>query len=382
MHSPTEVYPMTPTHSPLFSGLRSILICVLLTSVTGCKEQQPTAAVIRPIKAAVAKPSSGQRITTYSGAIRARIETSLGFRVGGKIIERLVNTGDQVIKDQVIARLDPVDLKLSEQSARANVLAAQTRLTVAHDSLNRAKALYPKGFIAKAAVDQRQLEADAAKSALEAAETQASQAANATEYAELKSDKEGVITAVLAEPGQVAAAGTPIVRLSQSGGVEAAIAVPEQDVARLSVGQSVTVGLWAVPEIKAEGRIREIAGAADPASRTYAVRVMVDSPPAAMRLGMTSVVSIAYSDAQPGVIVPLAALTGREGDMAVFVVDLSAGVVRRRTVSVSGIEADAARIGSGLSGGETVVAAGVQFLGDGQKVRLTGEPTSTASIER
>ena len=260
------------SHQRHSSVVRLALVAALFLCVAACKEQPETATVIRPVKTVVAAQSSGQRLTTYSGVIRARIETALSFRVSGKIVERLVNTGDRVARDQVIARLDAVDLKLSEQSARANVSAAKTRLTVAREALDRAKTLYPKGFIAKAAVDQRQLEADAAQSALDAAESQASQAGNATNYAELKSDKDGVVTAVVAEPGQVVGAGTPIVKLSEAGDVEAAIAIPEHDVARLSVGQPVTVGLWAAPDVKAQGRIREISGAADPASRTYAVR--------------------------------------------------------------------------------------------------------------
>jgi membrane fusion protein, multidrug efflux system len=370
------------SHQRHSSALRIALAAVLFLCVSGCKEQPETAAVIRPVKTVVAAQSSGQRLTTYSGVIRARIETALSFRVTGKIIERLVNTGDHVAKDQVIARLDAIDLKLSEQSARANVSAAKTRLSVAQESLDRATTLYPKGFIAKAAVDQRQLETDAAKSALDAAESQASQAGNATNYAELKSDKEGVVTAVAAEPGQVVGAGTPIVRLSEAGEIEAAIAIPEHDVARLTVGQPVSVGLWSAPEVKAQGRIREISGAADPASRTYAVRITIDAPPPSMRLGMTAAVSIAYAETQPSVIAPLAALTGKDNDMAVFVVDRAAGTVSRRPVVIGGLDSDFARIASGLQAGEIIVSAGVQFLSDGQKVRVSGDRPTTATIER
>lgn len=347
--------------------------CSLLLALAGCEERhENAAAVIRPVKVVEAVASSGQRLTSYSGVIRARIETALGFRVGGKIVERLVNTGDHVARDQVIARLDAMDLKLGEQSARATVAAAETRLKVAHEALDRAKTLYPKGFIAKAVVDQRQLEADAAKSALEAAESAAHQAANASDYAELKADREGVVTAVLAESGQVAGSGTPIITLAHTGDMEAAIAVPEQDVARLAIGQTVTIALWAEPDVKTQGRIREISGAADAASRTYAVRIAIDAPPPSMRLGMTAIVAIAYAQSEPAIAAPLTALTGKGGDMAVFVLDPAAGVVRRRPVTVSGVDADAARITSGLQAGELVVSAGVQLLSDGQPARPAG----------
>jgi multidrug efflux system membrane fusion protein len=364
------------------SFIRILALAAVSLAFAACKEQQEKAAAPRPVKTVTIAQSSGRRLTTYSGVVRPRIETALGFRISGKIVERLVNTGDQASKNQVIARLDAVDLKLSQQSALANVAAAQTRLSVARDSLQRAKKLYPKGFIAKAAVDQRQLEADAARSALNAAESQARQAANATGYAELKSDKEGVVTAVLAEPGQVVAAGTPVVKLAQLGDIEAAVSIPEQDVVRLTVGQPVTIGLWAAPGLETKGRIREISAAADAASRTYAIRVTIDSPPPVMRLGMTVTATIAYSESRPSIIAPLAALTGKGRDMAVFVVDAASATVSRRPVAVSGIEDGAARIASGLRPGEIIVAAGVQFLSDGQKVRLTGDKLNTAAIER
>ena len=208
-----------------------------LLLLAGCKEEKPVEQVIRPVKAMIVSEQAAERSRTFSGSVRARIESPLGFRVAGKITERLVNIGDEVKVGQVIARLDETDLKLSESSARSAVDSARTRLDVARDALNRAKALLPNGYIPKATVDQRQLEFDAAKASLESAEAQARQATNATSYAALTSDKAGIVTAVSAEPGQVIAAGAPVVMLAETGAIEVALSVPEQEVTHLKPGQ-------------------------------------------------------------------------------------------------------------------------------------------------
>lgn len=355
------------------------LALVLAAALGGCKEEKPVAEVIRPVKAVVVEAKAPERSRTFSGTVRARIESPLGFRVAGKITERLVGVGDSIAVGQVIARLDQVDLKLSEDSARAAVASARTRLDVARDALGRAKALLPDGYIPKATVDQRQLEFDAAKAALEAAEAQSRQAGNATSYAALASDKAGIVTAVEAEPGQVVAAGAPIVMLAEAGQVEVALGVPEQDVAHLAAGQPVALRLWANDDIRAEGRIREIGGQADTASRTYSVRVAVTNPPAAMRLGMTASATLGLGREASHVVVPLTALTQVDGRDAVFVADRASETVAPRFVETLGVGEGGVKLKSGVTAGEVVVTGGVQFLTPGLKVRLPKDIQRTAS---
>lgn len=335
--------------------------------------------IIRPVKAVVVQEQSPERNRTFSGSIRARVESPLGFRVTGKITERLVDVGDVVKVGQVIARLDETDFKLSENSARAAVLSARTRLDVARDALQRAQTLLPKGFIPKATVDQRQLETDAAKSSLEAAEAQARQAENATRYAVLTSDKAGTVTAVRAEPGQVIASGSPVVTLAEAGEIELALSVPEQDVTQLKIGQPAALRLWADAEIRAEGRIREIAGQADAASRTYSVRVAVLNPPPALRLGMTATANLSLGTETPHVTIPVTALTQVEGRDAVFIADRATETVAPRFVETAGIGPDAVKLRSGLKAGDVVVTGGVQFLNPGLKVRLPKDVMQTAA---
>jgi multidrug efflux system membrane fusion protein len=305
--------------------------------------------------------------------VRPRIESAIGFRVAGKIVERFVNVGDSVDVDQVIARLDDADLKLAANSAKAAVASALSRRNVASDNLERGKALLPKAIISQAAYDTRRNEMDAAVSALDSAEAQLRQATNAVGYGMLKADKAGTVTAVMGEPGQVVSAGQTVITLAHAGETEIAVSVPEQDAGYLTMGQQAKITLWAGPRASLEGRIREIAGQADPASRTYAVRIAVSGSPQIIRLGMTASVALRVDDEAAGVVVPLTALTESEGSPEVFVVDPTNEAVRKTPVSVGGIAEDGARITDGLHGGEVVVTAGVQFLRDGMRVRLPDE---------
>ena len=355
----------------VFVGLAALL--------AGCKEDKPVEQVIRPVKAVIAQEQAPQRSRTFSGSVRARIESPLGFRVAGKITERLVNIGDRVAVGQVIAKLDETDLKLSENSARAAVDSARSRLDVARDALSRATALLPNGYIPKATVDQRQLEFDAAKAALESAEAQARQAGNATSYAALASNKAGIVTAVDAEPGQVVAAGAPIVMLAEAGEIEVALNVPEQDVTYLKTGEPVALQLWANDDIRADGRIREIGGQADAGSRTYSVRVSVLNPPPAMRLGMTATAILNLGAEDPHVVIPVAALTQVDGRDAVFIADRTSQTVSPRFVETAGVGEGGIKLRNGIKAGDVVVTGGVQFLTDGMKVRLPKDVLQTAS---
>ena len=316
-----------------------LLLLPMIASLSACKAG--TAAdeeVVRPVKVAILAPASSGRVLTYSGVVRARVESAVGFRVSGKIVERRVNIGDRLDAGQVIARLDDTDLKLAEGSAKSTLNAARTRRDVAGINLERAKPLLPKGFISKAAFDIRRNEMDAASAA--------------------------------PELGQVVSAGHPVITLAGAGETEIAIAVPEQEAGRLSVGRSAQIKLWATPHDSIDGRIREIAGQAEAASRTYAVRIAIGAPPPTMRLGMTATVTISVDDENASMVVPIAAVTESEGTTVVFVVDPENKRVRKTPVTLGGTTEDGIRINGGLQAGEMVVSAGVQFLHDGMQVRL------------
>lgn len=360
------------------------LALTLIPLLGACKGETATKAEehVRPVKAAVIAPAARQHTLTFSGVVRPRIESALGFRVAGKIVERRVNAGDRVEVGQVIARLDDADLKLAESSAKAALAAARTRRDVAVENFERARMLLPKAIIAKATYDARKNEMDAAVGALDSAEAQLRQAANAVGYATLRADKGGIVTAVQAEPGQVVNAGMPIVVLAETGETEIAIVVPEQEVSRLKVGAPVDLALWAGPRRALKGSIREIAAQADPASRTYAVRASVHEPPSELRLGMTATVTLKVEDAAALPVVPLTAVTEAEGNTVVFVVERGSRIVRRRPVTLGEAAAEGVRVARGIEPGDIVVTAGVQFLHDGMKVRLPPDLEQSASAAK
>jgi len=366
--------------SSSFVTLRTLTAALLLPlGLACCGEAKVAGVTVRPVKATIVPAALLDRVLTYSGVIAPRIESTLGFRVSGKIVERYVNVGDRITAGQKIAHLDEVDLKLAENSARAAVTSAKTRAEVAKDALKRANYLLPNGFIAKSAVDQRQLEMDQAQSALDAAHYQLNQAANATSYALLLADKDGIVTSVRAEPGQVVAAGQAVITQALANDIEVSVAVPEHEIVKLRPGTGASIAIWSAPSVKSEGKIREIAGAADAASRTYGVRVTIAHPMTEMRLGMTTSVSFNLPQEVPAPIVPLAALTERDGKTMAYVVDRDSQTVAHREVVTDGVSEAGVRIKSGLTPGEIVVTGGVQFLEDGMKVRLAKEILTAAA---
>ncbi len=365
--------------SILSRGRAFSTLFLLALGLAACSEAKVAPVQVRPVKAMIVPAPVTERILIYSGVVAPRIESTLGFRVSGKIVERYVNVGDRVGAGQKIARLDETDLKLAENSARAAVASAKTRAAVAKDALRRANSLLPNGFIAKAAVDQRQLEFDSAQAALDAARDQLEQAVNATGYALLLADKDGTVTSVRAEPGQVVAAGQAVVTQALADDFEVSVSVPEREIVKLKLDDNASVALWSAPSVKSEGKIREIAGAADAASRTYGVRVTVRTPVPEMRIGMTTSVSFKLRQEAPVITVPLAALIEAGGKTFAFVADPDSETVARRDVVTGGVGEAGVRIKAGLKPGEILVTGGVQFLADGMKVRLAKEMLTAAA---
>ena len=293
---------------------------------------------------------------SYSGEVRARIETTLGFRIGGKIVERKVDAGQAVKAGQVLARIDPADAAL--QAAQAE---AQKSLAAA--DLARTRDLRAKNFVSAAALDARE-------TAFLAAEAQAALAKNQSAYTALVADRAGVIGQVLAEPGQVVGAGQGVFRLAADGEREVAISIPESEVGRFKLGQAAEVRLWSGGDKPLTGRLREIAPAADPVTRTFAARVSLKEADPRLPLGMTA--SLRFADGPAGVtrlVVPLSAIFQKGEQAAVWKVGADETVSLHPVKVLAWTDAGAV-IGEGLAGGETIVAAGVNLLTAGEKVRL------------
>ncbi len=337
--------------------MKRLVIFLGALALGACGEKSPTADTIpggpKLVKAQKVSRGDTPSESRYSGEVRARYESVVGFRVGGKMTERLVDAGARVKPGQPLARLDPADARLSAAQAEANA-------DLAAADLKRAQDLREKNFVSQAALDAR-------ASAARAAEAQAQLSRNQAAYTTLVADAAGVVAAVLAEPGQVVAAGQGVVRIARDGEREVAIALPESALVGLKAGNAATVSLWADGR-SYQGRVREIAPTADPATRTFAARISLVGADAALPLGMSATVSFSRSG-EASMRVPLAAIFQQSGKPAVWVIG-NDDAVELRAVDIAGYGDDGAVVRGGLREGETIVAAGAFKLTAGEKVRI------------
>jgi RND family efflux transporter MFP subunit len=341
---------------------RTFLILSVVAALAACgkKEDAAPVKVERPALTHVVGAQAGEGGSVYSGEIRARHEAQLGFRVGGKLVERLVDAGAVVKAGQPLARLDASDAALQAG-------AAEAQFRVAEADTQRYRELRAKGFVSQAALDAKE-------AALKSAAAQAGLTRNQSAYTTLRADRNGVVAATLAEAGQVVSAGQPVLRVAYDSEREVAIAIPESQLAGLKVGAPAEVTLWAGEGAAAvyKGRLRELAPAADPVSRTYPARIALDQADARLVLGMTARVTLAGASNsldQGGYLVPLSAIFQQGDRSAVWVVaaDRSVGL---RNVKVAAYRDDGALIAEGLAAGERIVAAGVHMLAPGEKIRI------------
>ncbi|HEX4942981.1 MAG TPA: efflux RND transporter periplasmic adaptor subunit [Usitatibacteraceae bacterium] len=338
--------------------------------ISACGNGHQAEDPIRPVLTVTVAPGAAATREVYSGELRARVETDLAFRIGGKIATRLVDAGAHVKKGQVLARLDPQDAKLAAEGARAQLASAEADHALAKSEFDRAGDLLARKFISQSAWDARQAAYTAAKARVDQARSQAALSTNQAAYTTLAADADGVVVSVAAEPGQVVAAGQPVLRLARDGEMEVVVNAPESQVARFRPGQDVVVFLWADPANRFPGRVREIAGGADPVTRTFTVRVSAPRVPPGARVGMSATVAFKAETDAGLVVLPLTALV-READSAtVWVVDPKTSRVQRRAVTVGQFREDGVTVLSGLAAGEIVVSAGVHKLRADQAVRF------------
>lgn len=361
----------------------SVLAAVL--ALSACKPAAVPVEDIRLVRTLTVGATPSKATITYAGEVRARNESALAFRVPGKIIARQVNIGDRVRAGEVLARLDSKDLQLGDAAANAQVAAAQAQFKVTQGDLERVKRLVEKRYASQGELDRYTAQYEAAKAQLDAARAQRDQVANQASYSSLLADADGVITAVLAEAGQVVAAGQPVLHLARLDAVEIAAAIPEDQINFVQVGMPVAVSLWSGSGKTYPGQIRELSSAADPNTRTYAVRVAVPAPPAEMRLRMTASIAIALQGLPTRMHIPSPAMVTQQNRAGVWVVEPKSSAVTFRVVEFAGVEGNELLVASGLVAGDVVVTAGAAFLREGQKVKLLGavpapaQPVSAAT---
>jgi RND family efflux transporter MFP subunit len=359
-------------------------ILPLLGLVAACSQPEPPPEPIRAVRTiTVGEASQGSSID-YAGDVRARIESRLSFRVAGKMVSRTVELGDAVQPGQVLARLDPLDLKLGQEAARSGFEAARVTADQAAADYKRFKELREQGFISAAELDRRESAYKAAQAQMEQARAQANVQGNQARYTVLAAESRGVVTAVEADPGAVLAAGATVVRVAPDGPRDVVFAVPEQQVGKLraleGVAGALRVRLWGTGDAAVPASVRDVAAAADPVTRTFLVKADVGNAP--VRIGQTATVTLPVPAASGAFKLPLAALFEQQGRTHVWLLDTSAMTVSAQPVQVVGAEGNFALVAAGVSAGQTLVSAGVHTLTAGQKVTLYGANGSASSTAR
>ncbi|MDB5908483.1 MAG: efflux transporter periplasmic adaptor subunit [Massilia sp.] len=354
---------------------RQALIALMLTAavpllLAGCSKPAEKSEDIRPVRTMMLSASSADVNAEFSGEVRPRVESRLGFRVGGKITARKVDVGAPVKRGQVLMQLDPQDLKLSQAQARANLRAAETNRDLARSEMKRYQELRSKKFVSQAVIDSKVSAFKASQAAVDAAQAGYRGQTNQAGYATLVADVDGVVTAVDAEVGQVVTTGMPVVRVARLDEKEIVIGIPEDKVDTLRKVADVTVRLWADPGTVIPGKIREVSPVADPSTRTYPVRVSIPAGHPGVKLGMTALVQFSSTTASPRIRVPLTALYQEKGVTSVWLVEK--GQVRMVPVQIGGAAGNDILLLSGVQAGQTVVTAGANLLKNGQKVKLLG----------
>jgi RND family efflux transporter MFP subunit len=352
--------------------MRKATLIFLLPLIAACSAPEPPVVppkLVRTLIVGAGDTANSGTERSYSGEVRARIETTLGFRIAGKIVERRADVGQSVKPGQVLARLDPADAALQ-------VTQAEAQRALAAADLARTRDLKAKNFVSAAALDARE-------TTFKAAEAQAALAKNQAGYTTLVADRAGVIGQVLAEPGQVVSAGQAVFRMAPDGDREIAIAIPEGELTGFKPGQAAEVSFWSAGTAAKPlaGRLREVSPVADPVTRTFAARISLKDADPLLPLGMTATVRFSgTAGGSKALVIPLAAVFQQGDQPAVWKVMRSGtpeggadGTVSLQRIKVAALTDAGAVVSEGLAGGEQIVAAGVNLLTAGEKVRIAAQ---------
>lgn len=350
---------------------RALLIAVplaLSALLTGCGKDQAAEQRPRPVMVVHPQPALVQ-LETYPGEVRARFEPDLAFRIGGEVTKRLVDTGDQVKKGQVLAELDPKDVQLQLSAMKAQVAAAEANLSLVSSERDRYKQLLARQLVSRSQYENVENLYQAGEARLKQVKAEYSVSANQAGYAVLRAPRDGVISRRMLEVGQVVAPGQTVFNLAADGEREIVISLPEGNIGQFSIGQPVRIELWSRPGTFLAGKLREISPSADPQSRTYAARVAIaEDTNEPVDLGQSARVFVSQAGDIP-LSVPLSALTADAGQSYVWIVEPGSSTLKRIAVKSGPYGEERVPILQGLKATDWVVSAGIQVLNEGVKVR-------------
>lgn len=348
-----------------FACLMGVATAALALSACKPEAQADPRQAARIVQTATVEPAGAQR-RAFTGIVAARVQSNLGFRVPGKIVERLVDTGVTVKAGQPLMRIDRTDLDLAITSRERAVASAAAVQKQASADEARYRELRKAGWSTQQRYEQAKAALDTANAQLESARAQAQVARNESAYSVLEADEDGVVVETMGEPGQVVAAGQLVLRIARSGSREASISLPES--VRPEIGSQAQATLYG-GEVKGAATLRQLSDAADPRTRTYEARYVLAGDAAGAPLGATVTVDVPIGGAAGGARVPLSALN--DDGSGAFVWTVADGPkLERRAVKVKRLGADFATLEDGVAAGETVVATGGRFLREGEEIRV------------
>lgn len=344
-----------------------VISSVCLALLSACQQAPEEAAAPRPVWVMTVGSADREAAASYTGEVKSRYESNIGFRIGGKIISRAVNVGDLVKKGQLIAQLDPNDTRLNAQAAHADVQTAQANLALAQAELERRQQLYRQQFISKSALDSYETQVKTTQARLEQARSQAAVSQHQTGYTQLVADRSGVIGMIQAEPGQVVTAGQTVAQIYDLQTLEVLIAVPESRIGNLHVGDAAHITLTDVSQ-SYQGRVREISPAANSQTHAFDLRIQLLDADQRIKLGMTAQVSVDQAHSAQSIIVPVTAVTQQNGHPSVWVIDAQQKA-HARQVTTGALTENGIEITGGLQSQERIATIGIHTLTEGMAVQ-------------
>ena len=349
--------------------IKKILLLSLSSAlILGCSKKAETTDDIKYVKIYTIGGDNATLYSTFHGIIHAQYEPDLAFRVAGKIISRSVDIGQQVTKNQVLAKLDPSDYQLSAATANSQLAAAKSAYVTQQANLARYKQLLAQNFVSQAQFDMQKAQFESAKAQYEQAENQVSNSGNQVNYTTLVAPSDGVITSISMDAGQVVSAGQVVATMAVSGSKEVVIELPETQINNFKTGMPAKIQIWALNKTL-NGIIRVINSASDQQTRTYSARISLDNPGDEIKYGMAADVSITPLNSTDGFEIPLSSVYSMDGKSYIWELDSQ---LKTHMVAITVINTDGeiAKISaSGIKSGDKIVAAGANFIHDGQIVK-------------
>lgn len=355
-------------HSPLPHRIAAACLLPCAALLAGCDDDAP-AAPIRPVLYAEVQQLDEQALGRFAGTIEARVQSTLGFRVGGRVARRLVDAGAEVKAGEPLAILDPTDQQNALRASEGDQARSEAQWINAQANARRQQELFDRGVGAKAVLEQAQTELSSARSSRDQAAAAARQARDRLGYGTLGSDFDAVVTAWHVEAGQVVGAGQDVVTLARPEVKEAVFDLPVELADALDAEVQFTVASQLEPKVASHGRLRELEPRADAGTRTRRARLSLEQTPPGLRLGTAVSVSL-MRPVQPRSVLPASAVQEVDGQPRVWVIDSAAQTVSPRPVRVLGREGERVSVEGELAPGDKVVSAGLSELHEGQRIRI------------